>query len=526
MIKFNELIECNDNDLCEDFAKTTDYTMPWVDKYRPKKISEILYQQDAVNMLNNVLKTGNLPHILFYGNPGSGKCLHPDTEIMMFDGTIKLAKNIKINDKLMGDDNKCRNVLSITSGYDMMYKIIYEDKFYIINSSHIISLKLVVQFIETKIDDNQTKLYWFMDNELMSHILNNNSKDEFKNNLINYIDKIGTICDINIEQYIKKSDIWKSAYKGYRYKGDEYDFDVVKLDYGDYCGFEIDGNKRFLLGDFTVTHNTSSILAVAMELFGPKKFNERVIELNASDERGINVVRNKILTIAKSAVGSDDPKYLCPPFKIIILDEADAMTTEAQSALKKPIEENSNITRFCFICNYIDQIIEPIRSRCVKFRFKPLDCESICNKLIDISVNEKMIINNDAIKLIATISNGDMRKAIMLLQNLNYLNKHIDVNDVYEISNIVPITEISRIINTCLSQDLMAIQAMANNIILKSFPLNQLLSQLTEYVVNSNLDDKAKSIICINISETQKKLNDGADEYLQLLNVLVYIKKN
>src|SRR5690606_13947283 len=118
---------------------------------------------------------------------------------------------------------------------------------------------------------------------------------------------------------------------------------------------------------------TSTILAIAMELFGPKKIKDRVIELNASDERGINVVRNKIVTFAKTAIGQSDPKFTCPPYKIIILDEADAMTIEAQSALRKTMEDNSGITRSCFICNYINQIIEPITSRCVKFRFKPLN---------------------------------------------------------------------------------------------------------------------------------------------------------
>jgi replication factor C subunit 2/4 len=120
------------------------------------------------------------------------------------------------------------------------------------------------------------------------------------------------------------------------------------------------------------TGKTSSILALCNELFGPKRVNERVIELNASDERGINVVRYKIINFAKTAIGTRDTRYVCPPYKIIILDEADAITKEAQAALRKVMEETSNITRFCFICNYINQIIEPITSRCVKIRFKPI----------------------------------------------------------------------------------------------------------------------------------------------------------
>ncbi len=96
---------------------------------------------------------------------------------------------------------------------------------------------------------------------------------------------------------------------------------------------------------------TTVALAIARELFGPVKMYDRIIELNASDERGINIVRNKILTFARSAIGNPDPNYPSPEFKMIILDEADAMTTEAQAALKKIIENQSSITRFCFICN-------------------------------------------------------------------------------------------------------------------------------------------------------------------------------
>jgi hypothetical protein len=147
------------------------------------------------------------------------------------------------------------------------------------------------------------------------------------------------------------------------------------------------------------TGKTSSILALCNQLYGPERVNERVIELNASDERGINVVRGKIITFAKVAIGTKDPKYLCPPFKIIILDEADAMTKEAQAALRKVMEENSNITRFCFICNYINQIIEPINSRCVKIRFKPITKTNIINKLEYIigiiSTNPAYLMNSE-----------------------------------------------------------------------------------------------------------------------------------
>lgn len=276
---------------------------------------------------------------------------------------------------------------------------------------------------------------------------------------------------------------------------------------------------------------TSSILAIAMELFGPKLFKERVIELNASDERGINVVRNKIVTFAKISIGNADPKYPSPPYKIIILDEADAMTTEAQSALRKTMEDNSAITRFCFICNYSNKIIEPITSRCVKFRFKPINSESMILRLQFIANKEDMIVENECLKIIANSCQGDMRKAIMLLQNLKYIN-HIGISaqDVYDISGFVPQKVISKIEHICLTDknlDIKKIIKFTKRIYAEAYPIHSILLQISAFIIyNKNISDSVKSDICIHISNIERRLIDGADEYLQLLSLILFIKKN
>ncbi len=123
---------------------------------------------------------------------------------------------------------------------------------------------------------------------------------------------------------------------------------------------------------------TSTILALARELFSDKYWEDRVIELNASDERGIKVVRDKIKTYAKNSINKSDD---IPPWKIIILDEADTMTSDSQFALRKIMEDYSKVTRFCIICNYHNKIIDPIISRCSLFRFRPIPRKLIKKKI-------------------------------------------------------------------------------------------------------------------------------------------------
>lgn len=279
------------------------------------------------------------------------------------------------------------------------------------------------------------------------------------------------------------------------------------------------------------TGKTSSILALCNQLYGPRRVNERVIELNASDERGINIVRGKIISFAKVAIGTIDKDYLCPPYKIIILDEADAMTKEAQAALRKVMEENSDITRFCFICNYINQIIEPINSRCVKIRFKPISIESIINKLKWIASNENISINIDGLTSIAEIANGDLRKSILMLQNIKYIKKEklsnnckIEINDkdIYKMTKYISKDELNYYIKNIKNNNkINNIIKITKDIINKGYVFNSLILKLIDYLINDeSIDDKIKAKILFDMSFIEKNINDGADEYIQLLKLL------
>jgi replication factor C subunit 2/4 len=274
------------------------------------------------------------------------------------------------------------------------------------------------------------------------------------------------------------------------------------------------------------TGKTSSILALCNQLFGPERINERVIELNASDERGINVVRHKIINFAKIAIGTVDTKYPCPPYKIIILDEADAMTKEAQAALRKVMEETSNITRFCFICNYINQIIEPINSRCVKIRFKPITKDNIVNKLKFISEQEKIYIENSGFESLANIANGDLRKSILILQNIKYLkiyndnNKITDAN-IYEMCKYITDEQLENYLNLIKKDNnIKNIINVINEIFNNGFIINFIIIKIINFLMkNTNINDCDKAKMLFSMSSIEKQMNDGADEYIQLLQI-------
>ena len=182
------------------------------------------------------------------------------------------------------------------------------------------------------------------------------------------------------------------------------------------------------------TGKTSTILALAKQLYGPEMFRSRVLELNASDERGISIVREKVKDFARQQLSNPPPhcrdKYPCPPYKIIILDEADSMTQDAQSALRRTMETYSKITRFCLICNYVTRIIDPLASRCSKFRFKSLDQGNAKKRLEDIARIEGVKMEDGVVDALIKCSEGDLRKAITFLQSAARLVGAVKVQKV------------------------------------------------------------------------------------------------
>ena len=257
------------------------------------------------------------------------------------------------------------------------------------------------------------------------------------------------------------------------------------------------------------TGKTSAATAIAQELY-KSEWHENFIELNASDERGIDVVRNKIKNFARTAP-------LHAQFKIIFLDEADALTPDAQSALRRTMESYSMSCRFILSCNYSSKIIEPIQSRCAIYRFKPVQDADIQSRIQYIADKEGITLNEGASAAISAIANGDLRKAINVLQSSAVINENIDENLVYQITSTAKPEDINLLIHTAMDGNFM--DAL---IILDSFLLEQglsavdIINQIHRAVFDLDIPDRVKVKLIDKIGEIDFRLTEGATERIQL----------
>ncbi|KAH0464803.1 hypothetical protein IEQ34_004906 [Dendrobium chrysotoxum] len=283
------------------------------------------------------------------------------------------------------------------------------------------------------------------------------------------------------------------------------------------------------------TGKTTTALAIAHQLFGPELYKSRVLELNASDDRGINVVRTKIKDFAAIAVGSGNRQgflvnssgYVCPPYKIIILDEADSMTEDAQNALRRTMETYSKVTRFFFICNYISRIIEPLASRCAKFRFKPLSEDVMSSRIMHICNEEGLSLDHEALTTLSSICEGDLRRAITYLQSAARLyGFSISSKELISVSGVIPQGAVQALFAACKTGEFDAANKEVSNVISEGYPVSQMLSRLFELIVSSDdISDVQKARICKRLAEADKCLVDGADEYLQLMDVASHLMR-
>ncbi len=262
------------------------------------------------------------------------------------------------------------------------------------------------------------------------------------------------------------------------------------------------------------TGKTTAALCLAHDLYGTG-YREHLMELNASDERGIKIVRETVKTFARTrSIGEI-------PFKILILDEADNMTSDAQQALRRTMERFTETCRFIMIANYSGKIIEPLQSRCAPFRFSYMSQEDQNRYLQRIIKEENLKITDEGLNAIFEVSGGDLRKATNTIQAAASMGKQIDPETVYSVIGRANPEDIDNMIKTAMKGDFLNARKKLREMILKyGVAGSEIIKQIHSSVFRSMLPDSWKVTLSEAIGEIDYRLVQGADEEVQLSALL------
>ena len=262
------------------------------------------------------------------------------------------------------------------------------------------------------------------------------------------------------------------------------------------------------------TGKTTAALCLARDLYG-KSYREHMMEMNASDERGIKIVRETVKTFARTrSIGEI-------PFKILILDEADNMTSDAQQALRRTMERFTETCRFIMIANYSGKIIEPLQSRCAPFRFSYMHKEDQDRYLRNIIEKEDIKILDEGYDAIFEVSQGDLRRATNTLQAAASMGKVIDTETVYSVTGRANPEDISQMIKTAMKGDFLGARKMLRDMIMKyGVAGSDIIKQIQTAVFRSMLPDSWKVTLSEAVGEADFRVVQGADVEVQLSALL------
>jgi replication factor C small subunit len=258
------------------------------------------------------------------------------------------------------------------------------------------------------------------------------------------------------------------------------------------------------------TGKSSLALIIVKELFG-EKWHENYLELNASDERGINVIREKVKDFARTKSLSQIP------FKVIFLDEADALTREAQQALRRTMENFTATCRFVLSCNYSSKIIDPIQSRCAIFRFRLLEKKDIDKIINKIAQNEKLEIEEEAKQALYEASEGDCRRVINLLQATSSISPQITSELINTVVASAKPSDIKIVLEYALSGDFQSAREKLLDIMLReSISGRDIIKSIQREIWNLNIEPELKVKLTEKTGEIEFRLVEGSDEFIQL----------
>jgi replication factor C small subunit len=262
------------------------------------------------------------------------------------------------------------------------------------------------------------------------------------------------------------------------------------------------------------TGKTTAALCLSRDLYGDA-YREHTMELNASDERGIDVVREKVKTFARvKSIGEIT-------FKIMILDEADNMTSDAQQALRRTMERFTGTCRFVMCANYSGKIIEPIQSRCAPFRFTYLPREEHDTYLSEMAKKEQVKLSPEGLDAIFEVCGGDLRKAINTLQAAASLNKPVDAKVVYSITGRASPADVQKMIKTAMDGNFIEARKQLRDMIQKyGVAGSDIIRQIHSEIFRADIPEPWKIKLADIIGEVDYRLVEGADEEVQLSSLL------
>jgi len=264
---------------------------------------------------------------------------------------------------------------------------------------------------------------------------------------------------------------------------------------------------------------TTSILALAKDLYGPS-YRSFILELNASDERGIGVIRDKVKNFARTAAIASPVS-----FKILIMDEADHLTGDAQHALRRTMEIYTKTCRFCLLGNYSENIIDPIQSRCSVFRFSPLKESDLKGHIEYIAKKENLDIVDEGIDAIYQASNGDVRKSINLLQAAAANQKLIDDVAIYNLLGNVSPEAIKKMLNTALDGNFLESRELLRGLLINQglAPEDIIRNIYREIMRHSMLSEQWKVKLSDTLGTIDYRLTQGSRAEIQLSTLLAHL---
>ena len=259
---------------------------------------------------------------------------------------------------------------------------------------------------------------------------------------------------------------------------------------------------------------TTAALCLAHDLFG-ERFMDAFMELNASDARGIDVIRTIVKEFARIATISE------VPFKILVLDEADNMTADAQHALRRTMERYTDTCRFILSCNYSGKIIEPIQSRCAIFRFAPLSEDDVAGYLKTVAEKEHVRLVDSGLRTLTEASEGDLRKAINTLQAAASTGKAIDEKLVYEVVSKARPGDVQELLETAIKGDFIKAREKLRTLLLQQgLSGKDIRRQIHSEILRMPMPEKSKIELIDATGEIDYRLIQGADEEVQLSSLL------